>query len=109
YAVVLVRPWSIPKTSSGKLQRRECRARFLAGNLDILKSSILGDSSSVWGEDSLSCDALRAIKQEERQALLESYLQKQVARVLRIAPSRLDWQQPLSTLGLDSLMVIELQ
>lgn len=31
--VVLVPPGTIPKTSSGKLRRRECRDRFLAGTL----------------------------------------------------------------------------
>jgi acyl-CoA synthetase (AMP-forming)/AMP-acid ligase II len=32
--LVLVKPGSIPKTSSGKLQRSECRARFRAGALE---------------------------------------------------------------------------
>jgi acyl-CoA synthetase (AMP-forming)/AMP-acid ligase II len=36
HAVVLVRPGSIPKTSSGKLQRYACRADFLAGKLDAI-------------------------------------------------------------------------
>ncbi|GAB1545491.1 fatty acyl-AMP ligase [Scytonema sp. NUACC21] len=36
YAVVLVKPGSVPKTSSGKLQRRECQAKFLNGNLDLV-------------------------------------------------------------------------
>lgn len=33
YDVVLLRPASIPKTSSGKIQRRACRAELLAGTL----------------------------------------------------------------------------
>lgn len=33
-AVLLVEPGRIPKTSSGKLRRGECRARYLAGRLD---------------------------------------------------------------------------
>lgn len=36
HAVVLVKPTSIPKTSSGKIQRRACRARFLAGSLEVI-------------------------------------------------------------------------
>ncbi len=36
-AVALVKPWSIPKTSSGKIQRHACRTRFLAGSLDVLE------------------------------------------------------------------------
>ena len=41
YAVVLIKPGTIPKTSSGKIQRRACRADFLAGNLEVVNSSIL--------------------------------------------------------------------
>jgi hypothetical protein len=36
YAVVLLRAGSIPKTSSGKLQRYACRAGFLAQTLDTV-------------------------------------------------------------------------
>lgn len=33
--IVLLRPGSVPKTSSGKIQRRATRASYLAGSLDI--------------------------------------------------------------------------
>lgn len=41
YGVVLIKAGSIPKTSSGKIQRRACREQFLANKLDVLGSSIL--------------------------------------------------------------------
>jgi acyl-CoA synthetase (AMP-forming)/AMP-acid ligase II len=34
-AVVLVRPGSLPRTTSGKLQRHACRQAFLAGTLEL--------------------------------------------------------------------------
>jgi len=34
YAVLLLKPGTIPKTSSGKIQRHVCRANFLTGSLD---------------------------------------------------------------------------
>ncbi|MDJ0592499.1 MAG: fatty acyl-AMP ligase [Pleurocapsa sp. MO_226.B13] len=37
YAAVLVKPGSIPKTSSGKIQRHACRAKFLSGELNLIK------------------------------------------------------------------------
>ncbi len=37
YAVSLLKPGSIPKTSSGKIQRHACRVNFLTGNLDAIK------------------------------------------------------------------------
>jgi acyl carrier protein len=45
----------------------------------------------------------------ERAQLLESYVNEQVARVLGLSPSQLDIQQPLTNLGLDSLMAVELK
>lgn len=40
YAVVLIKPGTISKTSSGKIQRRATRAAFLANSLDIVASNI---------------------------------------------------------------------
>ncbi len=40
--IVLLRAGSIPKTSSGKIQRRACRAALLGGKLEVLGSSVLG-------------------------------------------------------------------
>jgi myxalamid-type polyketide synthase MxaE and MxaD len=54
-------------------------------------------------------DALLAAEPGERRHLLQSYLSEQVARALGLSPSRLDLQQPLSHLGLDSLMAVELR
>ena len=36
YAVVLLKPGSLPKTSSGKVQRRACRSRFLEGRFEAI-------------------------------------------------------------------------
>ncbi|MGA9383028.1 MAG: fatty acyl-AMP ligase, partial [Phormidium sp.] len=38
YAIALIKTGSIPKTSSGKIQRHACRAKFLEGSLDIVVS-----------------------------------------------------------------------
>ena len=40
--VVLLRTGTIPKTSSGKIQRHACRAALLAGRLEVLGESALG-------------------------------------------------------------------
>jgi acyl-CoA synthetase (AMP-forming)/AMP-acid ligase II len=45
HQVVLLRAASIPKTSSGKLQRRACRAALLGGKLDVLGVSALGGAA----------------------------------------------------------------
>ncbi|MBD2534575.1 fatty acyl-AMP ligase [Nostoc flagelliforme FACHB-838] len=45
YAAVLVKTGSVSKTSSGKIQRYACRAKFLDGTLDVLGKS--GRNSEV--------------------------------------------------------------
>jgi natural product biosynthesis luciferase-like monooxygenase protein len=52
---------------------------------------------------------LQHADQAERQRLMISYLCEQVAGVLRVSADRLDIEQPLTALGLDSLMAIELK
>ena len=44
-----------------------------------------------------------------RPALLEALLRDKVARVLGTSPDRLDGDKPLSQLGIDSLMAVELR
>ncbi|MGB7711449.1 MAG: SDR family NAD(P)-dependent oxidoreductase [Microcoleus sp.] len=63
-------------------------------------------SSSNQG-DSLR-NALMAAEPAERQQLLESRLCEQVARVLGTSATKLDSSKPLTNLGLDSLMAVEL-
>jgi acyl-CoA synthetase (AMP-forming)/AMP-acid ligase II len=36
FAIVLLKTTTIPKTTSGKIQRRACRTKFLEGSLDIV-------------------------------------------------------------------------
>jgi aryl carrier-like protein len=57
----------------------------------------------------LTRDALLAVEPGKRQEALVSHLRQQVARVLGLAPSKLDVQQPLNRVGLDSLMAVELK
>ncbi|MEH2128465.1 condensation domain-containing protein [Nostoc sp.] len=95
YAVVLIKPGTIPKTSSGKIQRRATKAEFLAGTLNIVQSSIL-DSSDV----SLP---------KEQPTNLETYLQQLVAQVLSVPLEQVNIQQPLSNLGIDSLQAFDLK
>ena len=41
HTIVLVQEKTIPKTSSGKLQRPACRSAFLSGSLEVLEQSVL--------------------------------------------------------------------
>jgi amino acid adenylation domain-containing protein len=109
YAVVLIKPGSIPKTSSGKIQRRATRAQFESGTLNVVGSNVLKISDVAGKETRLQREELLALTPLECQPRLEAYLIEQVARVLSIAPNNINPQEPLSTLGLDSLKVFELK
>jgi hypothetical protein len=106
HAFVLLRPGSIPKTSSGKIQRHACRCDFLAERLDALGAWRASGSSS---SGSLNRAALLAAPPSRRRGLLEKHFQDQFARVLGMAPSAVDPCEPLSSLGLSSLNTFELK
>jgi amino acid adenylation domain-containing protein len=109
YGVVLIKPGSIPKTTSGKIQRRAACADFLADNLEVVASSILEISDFVEIENRLTREMLLSAELEERQAQLETYLRQQVARVLKVSLSQIQSAQAFSNLGFDSLAVFELK
>ncbi|MEH1848674.1 MAG: amino acid adenylation domain-containing protein [Nostoc sp.] len=109
YAVVLIKPGSISKTSSGKIQRRATKADFLAGKLDVVQSSILKKADPVHKKNKLQRQTLLAMTLRESQPLLESYLMELLVEVLAIAVEEINLQQPLTSLGLDSLKVFELK
>ncbi|MBD2300898.1 non-ribosomal peptide synthetase [Nostoc sp. FACHB-190] len=109
YAVLLLKPGSIPKTTSGKIQRHACRTNFLAGSWESIASSVLEASPTTDNRASLTYTDVLALEPQERQLQLTCYLQQQVAQVLKLASSQINQEQPLTTLGIDSLMAIELQ
>jgi natural product biosynthesis luciferase-like monooxygenase protein/amino acid adenylation domain-containing protein len=52
---------------------------------------------------------LRDAYEEEHSAILTSYVKAQIATVLRVSAQRLEIEEPLTSLGFDSLMAIELK
>jgi amino acid adenylation domain-containing protein len=109
YAVVLLRTGKLPKTSSGKIQRQICRRNFQAGLLDEVGRRVVENWDELSGEVGLTREELLAIEPSERIHRLVDYLHSSVCLVLKVPKSQVDKQQPLSQLGLDSLMVIELK
>ncbi|MEL6815971.1 MAG: AMP-binding protein, partial [Cyanobacteria bacterium J06598_3] len=62
YAIALVKSGNVLKTSSGKIQRRKCKASFLAGELEVLAD---------WSENPSLTNKVRSLKHE-----VESLAQK---------------------------------
>jgi amino acid adenylation domain-containing protein len=108
HSLVLIKAGSLPKTSSGKVQRRATRAAYLAGELNVVArwdgAEMLGASgASVVETDDADSDAVLQSAEE-----ILPWLVSQLAARLRVASRQIDVQQPLSHYGLDSLAAIEL-
>ena len=111
--VVLVRCGTIPKTSSGKIQRRACSAAFLAGELkalaehrDVPAACAAADANARSGAQAASSLAHLASDSSRAGALAAVY---QHARALAgVALPDLTPETPLAALGLDSLQRLEL-
>jgi myxalamid-type polyketide synthase MxaE and MxaD len=91
---------------------KQYREFYSSGIASPLLSELAREAAEVPRPARLSTatrDALLAADPADRQRLLQSYLSEQVARALGLSPSKLDPQQPLSDLGLDSLMAVELK
>ncbi|BDI19702.1 hypothetical protein ANSO36C_55040 [Nostoc cf. commune SO-36] len=109
YAVVLIKPGTIPKTSSGKIQRRTTHSQFCNGELNVVESNILKISNITQNETHLQRSELLVLSPRECQTTLEAYIIKLLARVFSVRSDDINPQEPLSTIGLDSLKVFEIK
>ncbi|NMO20133.1 LLM class flavin-dependent oxidoreductase [Pyxidicoccus fallax] len=116
HGVVLIQARSIPKTSSGKIQRRATRAAYLAGELEVVEASVVeasAEAAAASGAETAESgvplkEQLATASESERAGLMEAFLRRAVARVLRLDAAKLSADTDLAGLGLDSLMVLEL-
>ncbi|WP_224360427.1 AMP-binding protein [Hyalangium versicolor] len=103
HAVVLLKPGSLPKTSSGKVQRSVCRAHFLAGTLDAVGQWSVPLTGPA-PEASPEAPPPAAHTAES----IQSWLVERVAARLRIAAAQIDTQEPLAHYGLESTLAVSL-
>ncbi|MBV5259918.1 aminotransferase class I/II-fold pyridoxal phosphate-dependent enzyme [Synechococcus moorigangaii CMS01] len=104
YGIILIKTGSIPKTSSGKIQRHLCRQAFLTDELAVVGRSILGEttihqSQTVLQKQSLAQNPTDLVRQ----------LREQLAQALALPLETIQDEQPISALGLDSVQVIEIK
>ncbi|MEW6731506.1 MAG: beta-ketoacyl synthase N-terminal-like domain-containing protein, partial [Acidobacteriota bacterium] len=102
YSICLLKSGSIPKTSSGKIQRHACRIGFLDETLEILHrwdAPQLG-LLSVTGEFQLP-------KGVDAEAI-QSFLRQWLSKVLHVSPAEIDPELSFAQYGLSSVVVVEL-
>jgi natural product biosynthesis luciferase-like monooxygenase protein len=84
-------------------------AQLDQGETMAVKSPAKTNANGPEGEEHVLRDSLLLQEPRERGRLLEVYICEQVARVLELPASKIDIDQPVNTLGLDSLMAIQLK
>jgi acyl-CoA synthetase (AMP-forming)/AMP-acid ligase II/acyl carrier protein len=96
HAVVLLAPDQLPKTSSGKIQRRGCRGAFLEGPRGEL---------ARWMDPMARSDEPPA----DWLSWITDQVLEETAHLLRVDTGRIDSEASFASLGLDSLMEMELR
>jgi acyl-CoA synthetase (AMP-forming)/AMP-acid ligase II/acyl carrier protein len=96
--IQLLRTTTIPKTSSGKIQRSACKKGFLENTLDVVGTSILMENDGQPGTDeSLS-----------QQSMLE-WIKSWMSSRFKIQNDTIDIHKPITSYGLNSMKAVELQ
>ncbi len=95
--IILLRTASIPKTSSGKIQRKATRKAYLEGNLNIVGESIL--ESAGGGEN----------ESEVNLTSMQSWLIAWLSINLKIGIEKINPQRPIVAYGLNSIKAVMLR
>jgi acyl-CoA synthetase (AMP-forming)/AMP-acid ligase II/acyl carrier protein len=97
-AIALIKPASLPKTSSGKIQRQACRAQFLAGTLATV---------AQWTEppasESSSSETKPTILTEEA---IAEWIIANISQMTNLDPDDIDPDTSFFRYGLDSSVVL---
>lgn len=112
YSVVLIQPGTLPKTTSGKLQRSMCRSLYLDGELAVVALHLdeppKPETPPAEKAASPLLERLRAAGPDKRRGILESYLRRLVAGVIGIEEDCISADASFLEMGLNSLHAAEL-
>ena len=110
HAIVLLRSGTIPKTSSGKIQRAGCRSSFIDGSLDIIaaQTDALEESDTFAGQGATQAKADALAKKSASDPELQQWITQWLSQRLSIPASSIDETAPLADMGLDSIGAAEL-
>lgn len=109
HAVVLIKPSSLPKTSSGKIRRSACRTKFLSGELDVIAEWRAGSKETQPRPSAKVAPTLspNATTQPNEEAL-QAWLAHDLSQRLNLPVADIDIQEPFARYGLDSIGAVGL-
>ncbi|AIL12648.1 hypothetical protein IM40_02505 [Candidatus Paracaedimonas acanthamoebae] len=102
YKIVLLRERSLPKTSSGKVQRQLCKKLYLEHKLSIVAQEDGFSSDMLIPEPQISSNVFTCTL-ETRKKLLSSYLLQLASHILGISLNQQDLEKSLTSLGFNSV------
>ncbi|ODT43771.1 MAG: hypothetical protein ABS70_07170, partial [Nitrospira sp. SCN 59-13] len=105
--IVFIKAGSLPKTSSGKVQRRACRDQFLVGRLSVIGTSVAPHPVAQAAPELIQTDALQRLSGQVRTEAIQEMVQKLLADRLGRNWQTIAVDQPIHRLGLDSLMAAD--
>jgi acyl-CoA synthetase (AMP-forming)/AMP-acid ligase II/acyl carrier protein len=132
YAVLLLKTGSIPKTSSGKIQRYACRSGFLDKSLNLVGDwledpqskvdfqQLEAEAESLWVQvltsgqqqpcldESESNEGSRSLNSDPTEEAIQAWLVSHLAVYLKLQPDEIDIRESLAHYGLDSSVAITL-
>lgn len=108
HSIVLLKPATLLRTTSGKIRRQACRQAYLEDRLSSLH--IWQAQDDIWktlafnlSENSFDASQVRELTGHQRRAAITDYLAWVSGKILPLPYSGDLWQKPLEELGLDSL------
>lgn len=118
--IVLLKPGALPKTSSGKIRRSACRDAYRQGLFDAVASDRNADDGvTVTGPGSQTADiqtndrllrlTLPTLPEHEGALMLACRLGEKVTALTGGVFETVDLEQPILSLGIDSLKAVELK
>ena len=105
--IVLVKPLSVPKTSSGKVQRRVCRQDYLDGNLKVIGEWLQKRPAREAVDAGPASPPSRSPGAAPTEETIQTWLVDKLAAVRKLDPGEVEVHQPFSRYGIDSLAAVQ--
>ncbi len=108
-SIVLIAPRTLPKTSSGKIQRAKSRRLFLANELDTVArwdAPVAKPSEAPKAAGLL--ERLNRASARQQQRILVAHITALAAALLGLDPEDVEVDRPFGELGMDSITAVEL-
>ena len=114
HALVLIKPLSVPKTSSGKVKRHACKEDYLNGTLKVVGEWAATDTQGATRLPAAAtpadkpADPHRSFDAGRSPDAVAAWLQDRIAVQLKQPPGSIDPRRPFVDYGLDSVQALAL-